>query len=206
MLNLLPVLQIALDDSMSALAVLAMALAAFTAVSHALAWFQTSDKWRRAAYFAGASFGLYTAAAYAYVLFVDAGANVAWLRPAILAWMIHAQISKHTIETVASYDPDERCQRQTEQLEEQIADHLQSINILQHNNANYRDQLADMKQEREKAAADTTEIRKALEREKATLEDVRKQVGDYFEARMKAEERVNQLEVQVLRLGGQIDE
>ena len=107
-------------DSMTVLAFIALALALVVAAHSGRAAYKAADSWRRAGYTVGAAIGLYTAAAYYIVLFVEPLANVAWLRPAILAWMLHFLMVMRVMATVITTSPSEQVRRELAEAKHKI--------------------------------------------------------------------------------------
>lgn len=196
--------QIQLDDSMSALAVLAMITAAGVAIHSGRAARGAADNWRRWSFGVGAGLGLYTAVAYAIVLFVDATANTAWLRPAILFWMLHYLVVMRVIETVVTTSPSEQMAAENQRLEDKIRGAQSAANTWQGVTDGYKEREAKWAGEKDRLIDDATEIRKALEREREILAETRKQAGIIFDAKMRAEETVAKQEDAIDALKRQI--
>jgi hypothetical protein len=118
------------------------------------------------------------AAAYAIVLFVDTGLNVSLLRWVISGWHIAAVGGCLIMHMVASYDPEERAAQEIEKLKDKLADAISNTSNWQNVAAQYTEREKKWTAEKEQLNADTTEIRKALEREKANVTKAREDAGN----------------------------
>lgn len=197
---------------MSALAVIALLTGAGIAIHSGMAAYGAIDPWRQWTFGIGAGLGLYTAGAYFVVLFVDATANVAWLRPAILFWMVHYLVVMRVVATVVATSPSEQMAAENKRLNGVIEDAKSLAQTFKGIADQYKEREAKWTAEKERMVADATTIRKALEAEREAKEKSAEKVlqlqykaGQIFEEKMKLEEKINQLEVQILQLGGDID-
>ena len=190
MVNLLHQIQVQLADSMTALAILAMVTGAGIAIHSSLAAWGIADRWRKWAYGVGAGLGLYTAVSYGIVIFVDASASVAWLRPAIILWMIHYLVMVRIIATVAEYDPDEMAQEKIKKLGYQLKDREQDNENARGTNKILIEQIRETEAKNKALAA-------GLERARSELVDTATRLMDANEEVIKQEGVIHELKRQL---------
>lgn len=200
MLNLLPILlQVALDDPAAILAFVVMIYAAGSAIYnlyYTYHWRQTRH--RSFIYAAATAVRIATAVGYGLVLFINPLASVAILRPLFFVAMLLHDIVTNKMDTIERYDPQELCEQRLKRKQHEIDNHLSSINMLEHNNKNYRDQLKDMKAEKERMTADTTTIRKSLEDTRAELARKAVKLIEANETMLGQEGTINALKQQIV--------
>jgi uncharacterized membrane protein len=161
--------QIAVDDSMSVLALLAMGIALGVMAVSAHHAHRAFDTWRRWVYIIGGLLGLYTAVSYTIVLFIEPLANVAWLRPGLMLWMLHYLGVATVVNAVVTTSPSEQVRAENKRLEEKITSAETMVNTWQGIVAGHKAREAKLEAEKEEMTADTKVIVESLAQARGKL-------------------------------------
>ena len=202
-MTFLQVLQPALDDAASMLAVLVMLYAIGSFIYNAAYtrhWWRTT--YRRYIYAGAAALRLLTAVAYGAVLFVNPGASVALLRPLFLFTMLACDIITNKMDAIESLSPEGIAEKKIERLNHEMKQRQQEIENLNGLLKAFREQVVEMRRTSEAFERVIAEQEAVIRQKDETIEKARQGAAEYFEKYMAAQTLADQLQESIDRARG----